>query len=535
MSAKSRALSIPEILDLVFNHFSSAHEKLLIPRPLKITTGNEDDSDSSEDEFMRLRRHGRPDSRDKSTKESRATLLAVALSCRHFAPFALRILWRTMDSLDPLISLLPLVRAAGGLLHLAPDVPQETWTKFEMRQQQIHALVFSNARSMVSMRYSLVFTTLSTMRRFIFPSLHTLIICNLDDTFNIATCSTMLTSPRLRHLCVDSVSNRPSFASFCNLFHHVSENQLHSLIINADVDPTPLNLITSPTLRVLQVGLKLNLPALRTWANLSLLRELHLHLIGDVAEDALPFQSLESLHITGSMQSITAFLVSCECNLQAIFIKLPPKWHLTDGSGPAPRLLFGIIGEKWKTSLRHAELDCASNYPVPSRVTDCWDGFSETIKPLQAIPLLTFRILNSPYRFSSTLSLVSILSRFPHAHTLELLWSKTGKGLTFGELRTIAEVCPNLRHLGISVNLDANTPKLPALNHGLKTLLVLSSDITGEVGDVALNLDRLFPYLTTIQIYQTPLQLAKLGGRRTSGRWKEVERMLEFFRQARDR
>ncbi|TFK73109.1 hypothetical protein BDN72DRAFT_246924 [Pluteus cervinus] len=394
MSARSRALNIPEILDLIFDHFSITDEELLRPRPFKYpsSTGIDPNSDN-EIELV-----GADGKDDRLFRESRSTLLAVALSCRRFKPPALRLLWRTMDSLDPLISLLPLIvpAARGRRSYLAAQITPETWTRFQTYQNWIHALVFSrqNTRPMVSTRNGLVFTTLSTMKRFLFPSLQILVIRALNYFTCLSTCSVIFTSPNLKYLVVGSVSSQPTFASFCALLHHTSQQPFHTVLINSNVHSTELNLITSPALRVLQVGLGQDASAL---ASLPHLRELSLRLAGGVAVEALSLPSLKSLHLSGSMDSIIGFLTRCECHLETISIKLPNDWHPPNSPGLAPNLIFTTIIAKWEASIRHIELDCASTKRPPG-TSEVWDGFLDMIRPLRTIPLLTFRILNSPFR-----------------------------------------------------------------------------------------------------------------------------------------
>ncbi|TFK64674.1 hypothetical protein BDN72DRAFT_846378 [Pluteus cervinus] len=552
MSAQARALRIPEILDLIFGYFAIEDEGLLIPKSFNCdsesVTDSSDSSDSGSDSGDSDSGSGSGDEESHSSSSSSSgsdtsdglshkrthifpkgggsTLFSAALTCRQFTPSALRVLWKTMDSLDPLVSVLPLVADRGKQHLLAPQITPEAWANYDAYRNRIHVLILSK-KSIESMtsepRNRAVYATLFAMNRFRLPCLRILVIPRMNDSNWLTTCSPFLTSPRLQHIRIDLVASSHTFASFCSLLHHAADQPLHSLLINTNVYTTDLGLLITPALRLLQVGLGRKLSASKTLANLPLLRELHLRLAGDVEDKPLLLPSLKVLHLSGDINCIGGFLTSCQCNLDGVFIKLPDSWHPPDNPGPAPKMLISVISQKWQASIKHIELDCES-FRKPQK--DVWDDFFEMIRPLQDIPLLTFRILNSPFRFKTKDPILSIPAYFPHAQTVDLLWSRPASGLTFPRLRLLAEACPHLLHLGVTILPEAKQNKLPVLNHGLKTLNVLNSNAPAAAADIASTLDRIFPSLSKIKTSSVGLKHTK---------WKEVERMLELFQRARDR
>ncbi|TFK73108.1 hypothetical protein BDN72DRAFT_246908 [Pluteus cervinus] len=548
MSAQSRALSIPEILDLIFGNLAIEDDGLLAPKTFGGETGSDTDaldwwdsgSDSeSSDSDLDLGLSEDSDSDSMSSLSSlgsgilpfrthipgmgkRSALFSAALTCRRFTPSALRVLWRTMDSLDPLISVLPVDITRSRKRLLAAEIPPEAWAKFEAYGNRIHVLTLSKkgVKSMTcKSRNRSVYVALFAMNRLQLPSLRALIITRLNNSACLTICSSLLASPRLDRIRIDSVASRDVFASFCTILHHTAQQPLHSFLVNSVVRAADLESIISPTLHVLQVGIGRKGSDLQKLANLPLLRELYLRLAGDMDDISVSLPSLKVLRLSGKLNSISGFLSSCRCDAERVSIKLPDDWHLVATPGPEPGILFAIISKRWKNNIKHIELDCSS-YKKP--LADVWDNFLETITPLQDIPLLTLRILNSPFRLDSKDIILSVPQYFPHIQTLELPWSKTPKGLTFRQLRSLAEGCPHLQYLGVTVTLQANLSKLPVLNHGLKALNVLNSTTTVPALDTASNLHRIFPLLTRIETTSFALKHEK---------WKDVERMLELLHE----
>ncbi|TFK64651.1 hypothetical protein BDN72DRAFT_846363 [Pluteus cervinus] len=534
MTAQSRALGIPEILELILNHVpinEGPKHVVNSPRPpmLDSPTGSRFGFSPPihPGPTARPRVHRRPQLLRPSRTRGKGILLAVALSCRCFTLPALRVLWRTMYSIDPLISLLPIVNLDGQRT-LAPQISPEKWARFDLYRHLIRVLSVNHlATEPVSGLWSLdpVWTTIIAIKPLPLPHLHTLIITEFNHAMTPNVFAPFLASPLLQTIQVGKISNRGTFLSFCSLFHHVAPSPLHALLVGQEgVSPATLKLVTSPALRTLQTHLA-EASTFQALDNLPLLQHLQLHLSGDMVEvclQTLSLPSLRLLHISGDIASITGFLSTCECDLERISIKLPSRWHLRDSPGGTPGFLLGLVSTKWAHSLRHLDLWCNA---TPTATNDLWDNlnFMDMIKSLSSVPLLTLRILDSPFKLGSDTSIVTVASYFPHIQALSLPCSKQGAELTFDELSKIGASCPSLRHLGASVALQGSVLP-PIVEHGLKTLDVLNSLVMGTLEDTALGLDRIFPSLSNIRCSIPEEDVC----------WTGVERFLKLIRRVRE-
>ncbi|TFK64673.1 hypothetical protein BDN72DRAFT_901393 [Pluteus cervinus] len=563
MTAQLRALGIPEILELILNHIPINDEPKRInpvsfgPLPLQTApaprvfqfrlgystsvladppqvvphgigsgfssqagTGSLRNSNfASFGEGSSVTFGFRTDRPQPSNPTSKGTLLAVALSCRLLSPSAIRILWRSMSSLQPLISILPLIVRDGQRV-LAPQISSETWARFDTYRYLIRVLTFED--STVSGRWvsDPLWATILAIKPVPLPQLHTLIIPTFHNDMSLNSLTPYLASPLLQNLEVKHIANRGAFVSFCSLFHYAASNSLHSLKIHDFVTPGDVDLIISPALRTMQSDL---IQASDSLKSLPSLQHLHLHLSGEVGHQPLPLTSLRSLNLSGTNDAIVGFLSSCECSLEMISISLYRHFYSEDGPGDMPKILFSIMREKWAHSLRHIELSSMSGqHPTNAE----WDNFMETVEPILDLPLISLRFLNFPFKLGSNTSIVSIASHFPLIQSLVLPRRNPGIGLD--ELFELAVSCPSLEHLGSSVSIFECSSQLQSssvLTHGLKTLDVLDSfSYIFNPEDTALGLDRIFPSLNKIE--------DSLG---SNLKWKEVEKLLKLFRRARER
>ncbi|TFK64672.1 hypothetical protein BDN72DRAFT_963062 [Pluteus cervinus] len=528
MTAQSRALGISEILDLIFGYVPHEPQFAISPpRPQGEYSVHRDDG------FVR--RHyveppltstfalfeDPPVSVVLPTNAGRSTLLAAALSCRRFTSSALAILWRTMDSLGPLLSLLPIVDHCGQHI-LASNIAPETWARFDLYRNLVRVLTLSRgSQHIIGGKWYLdaVWTIVIVLKPVPLPCLHTLIIPVFDNTVPLKSFSPFLTSPHLQHLQVGKVADRGPFIAFCSLIQHVGQRRLQSIAIGSDLLVKNLNLIITPELRSLRVRLVIKTTPSHMLSNLPSLRHLHLWIAGEVDSGRVLLPSLESLHLSGTRESVSGFLSSCVCDLQALFITLPPDWNLPDRPGDTPKLLLQIVANKWPYSLRHFEIDCTT-HRRPSN--DLWGNFMETIQPIMDLPLLTLRFLNSLFKLGSDVPIITLASHF---RQIQSIFLPPSEGLTFSELYKLAVDSPQLQHLGVSVNLQGDQPQ-PSINHGLKTLHVLKSRLVGPPENIALGLDRIFPTLTKIE---------SLLSESKGDKWHEVERFLGLYHRARDR
>ncbi|TFK64652.1 hypothetical protein BDN72DRAFT_963045 [Pluteus cervinus] len=527
MTAQSRALDISEILDLIFGYIP--HEpQFATPPPRPQAEYYVDGGDG----FVQLHYieptltssfaifEDPPVSVVLPTQTGRSTLLAAALSCRRFTSSALAILWRTMDSLDPLVSLLPIVPYMGQHI-LAPKISPETWARLDLYRNLIRVLTLSRgSQRIIGGKWYLdgAWTTLLVMKPVPLPHLRALIIPVFDNTISLKSFSPFLTSPLLQRLEVGEVLDLGLFRAFCSLTHHAVQKPFQSIAVESDLLPEDLDMIISPALHSLRARLVVRTVSSHILSSLTSLRHLRLCIRGKVNPQPVMLPALESLHLSGPLESTSGFLTSCTCDLQVLFITLPPHWNLPDRPGDTPKALLRIVANKWPHSLRHLEIDCTTDRYQKNGL---WDNFLITIQPIMDLPLLTLRFLNSRFKLGLNVHIVSLASHFRHIQSLVLPRSE---GLTFTELYNLAVGSPQLQHLGVSVNLRKDQPQPSILNHSLKTLHVLDSGLLGPPESIALGLDRIFPSLTKIE--------SLLG---ISDKWHLVEKFLGLYHHARER
>ncbi|KAI1785282.1 hypothetical protein LXA43DRAFT_1038870 [Ganoderma leucocontextum] len=80
---------------------------------------------------------------DREQREVRKTLTAAALSCRALTEHALVVLWRRLDSVQPLLSLLSEPKRQSSKPHLTTlqaDITEQSWRRFQMHARRVRAL-----------------------------------------------------------------------------------------------------------------------------------------------------------------------------------------------------------------------------------------------------------------------------------------------------------------------------------------------------------------------------------------------------------
>ncbi|KAJ6474427.1 hypothetical protein C8R47DRAFT_1221146 [Mycena vitilis] len=74
-------------------------------------------------------------------KAERRSLLSIASTCKAMAPSAIRLLWRRLDNLMPLLQLLPAFRARNGTSGLFGPVELSQWESFDRHAVHVQEIV----------------------------------------------------------------------------------------------------------------------------------------------------------------------------------------------------------------------------------------------------------------------------------------------------------------------------------------------------------------------------------------------------------
>ncbi|TFK64676.1 hypothetical protein BDN72DRAFT_963066, partial [Pluteus cervinus] len=145
-----------------------------------------------------------------------SSLLAAATCCRHFREPALDALWRTMDSFEPIYSMLPIVNHVG--LPQMRDCTPDLWDRIGVYAARIRIFIICN-RPLHQKKgipiHTSVFSALIAYRHFLLPRLSVLLIPGRCPPGFLHT-SLYFASPVLERIetGADTIVNTPEFESF---------------------------------------------------------------------------------------------------------------------------------------------------------------------------------------------------------------------------------------------------------------------------------------------------------------------------------
>ncbi|TFK64667.1 hypothetical protein BDN72DRAFT_846374 [Pluteus cervinus] len=526
-TAQESALGIPEIISRIFDHLSVPISTLhdlqhLNEPPMRPTAAVQYQSQhcpyghlthfqlpqNNNDEDL-------PKARLDDVRLCRSTLLAAATSCQSFSGPALDALWHQMDTLAPLVSLLPLADLNGVAYLQMQNVTSTAMETFVNCARRIRVFVYkSNSlfQGKDSTIHASVYATLLASRSILLPNLKTLLIPVFDQeplTYDgIYLASPSLTCLEIGQLQVSTYALETFMMMIGSRSEHlrrVSTGQ------NVVVSPAVWRNILVTNLRSIELFEPVP-EVLELVSSLPILQALTIT-NPPKSTTTLTFPSLKRLSLNGTLSSVMYFLEPFHAPLDFISITL----QAGSTSPPLSELEFIIktISNRWKQSLAHLTLDFGNN-DVQGL------DFSHEFQPFFSLPLRTFRILRFPKTLDSPDVLVEIASKFRDIESLHIPPHTQGKEPTIQDLRTVARLCPSLRALSTSVNIEPARNSPSFTHHELDELHVYASPINNPK-KVATQLDRTFPYLTKITT-SSPDHFRK---------WNEVGRLLELCHEGR--
>ncbi|KAJ7159522.1 hypothetical protein C8R46DRAFT_1286734 [Mycena filopes] len=322
-------------------------------------------------------------------QETRQSLLWIAQTCKDFTPSAVKILWRRLDNILPLLRLLPAFAMRGGTYHLTRAMQPNEWERFERHAALVKEIIYApdiTSPSIASSAYvGLALHNsriLPNMKRFTWerntlgmspPDLRELLLyvqsplqrIDIKDPFH----------PDMGNTIISSLPLAPP---------HISRLALEGQAPSALFDITPLKHLTHLDLR----SMTLDDTVLRQLRSLPLLRSFTadstcVNAAMDIAarnhdnqaSRRYIFRSLTHLHLMGDISSPDLAVPSFLRNVGAKELQsltLQPDLSVDDSMVDVPvgeQHIFPTIAESWSKTLCHLNLWWHGSCPLKSICT----------------------------------------------------------------------------------------------------------------------------------------------------------------------
>ncbi|TFK64985.1 hypothetical protein BDN72DRAFT_962840 [Pluteus cervinus] len=449
----------------------------------------------------------------------RSSLLAAATCCRRFKEPALDALWRTMDSFEPILNMLPIVNQDDFDLLQIQDCTRTLWEKVETYTARIRIFLYQRSlylrlKDGMATHVS-VFNAIVAHQQFLLPGLRVLLIPSCPPEF--LQSALYFVSPVLKHIEAgtnESTVFKPHELEMFVLTVSCRTDRLrHLSLFSTTVSLSPSALKALPLHTVtLNNPPKDTLLALSSLPNLKELTVLYAHR-SRLDNNALGgFLALDSLSLLADAGAISQYLMACNGGLTRV------RFNVIEGDGGQIKDLVDLMAKRLSQSLRRLVV-------VLSKRVSLNGNFKlvDLFGPLFKIPLAYVHI---GHHGSGTLttSLLDIASKLPAVRHLSLPSSAPGDAPTLSDLYGLTQTHPNISYLGTSLDVQDVLPLfLVHTQHELDTLKVHNSPLLStNVRPVALQLDRLFPYLRILQ-----------SDGPDSSKWKEVSDFLDICHLAR--
>ncbi|KAJ7195834.1 hypothetical protein GGX14DRAFT_474439 [Mycena pura] len=404
---------------------------------------------------------------------ARRTLYSAALTSKVFSGCAVRILWRRLSHLLPLLRLLPTFRLEGGVYIVPGLVTEEEWAVVRRYAAYVRDIEFEPYPGGVSLHPS-VYVLLAMRGRPLFPNLRRLALLTTDYVAEMLLCL----SAGVKSLTLESVSGVWAQTFFDRL---VSDGAHLSYLSFWNCDrsnPPLLNSITFQTLKVLELyGMGAGFTAAHL-TEVASLPELQSFATDMAAWDNVEFTSFarQSLFQTLTELKIIAIPARLHRNISdllsavgardmqslSIGAVMGGRWEATTHSAAVFSAIMRCIGAPWATTLRHLNV-----LHIPGSHDDL--APLGQVTGLQSVSLT--HVLHEPLSDARALSVIRALTNL---RTLEIDGPGAEADVTF--LRCLAEHCPALRTLRVAYTaapppaLDAAAAAAPAPYHLLEEL-----------------------------------------------------------------
>ncbi|KAF8643330.1 hypothetical protein AX16_009059 [Volvariella volvacea WC 439] len=476
-------------------------------------------------------------------------LFNIALTCRQFKEPALSALWHSLDSLDPLLCLLPQIEKQGNT-RLFNGARPKLWTRFDYYARRVREFRCRPLADEAPPRISpFAQVCISKARGFLLRNLHSLFfdLRSAQSLHILESLLPALLEPTIQKIVIWNADVNPfDIHQLLSVIRFTCEN-VQFISIHGHASNFTLNTISSfPNLQQCiylpqpsssTAVSVFPLPFLNQLSQLPRLQELNMDLIKHSQfhtsnELNFDFTSLKRLSLYGNSHSVTCIIKKIQSvDISDLNIRLDPNTqttrHIPEGvSWDQINSLMLHISGRWSHSI--------SSLKFHLRCSQI-KGFSYleglvTLLSRAGQRIRSFQLLDDYNKFppiSHTQVWDILKSNMPKLSVLNLPCSTI---LTLAQIHELLPHLPCLESLGIAITLDGIPPlnALAPLRHNLKTLSVgQSHNFPQDQRQTHLafyHLYRMAPKLSEVRYPQSDISTG------TSGQWAQLQGMLILFR-----
>ncbi|KAF8652644.1 hypothetical protein AX16_004276 [Volvariella volvacea WC 439] len=498
----------------------------------------------------------------RKLQENQKTLYSLALTERQFTEPALDILWRNMDSLIPLLKLLPFIRLeqkeSSVELSLKPTPAYNAkadWLRFSYYAPRIRTIrIHSNSNKGYQIeKEAQLYATLCALlqHKCFLPKVQTLILEQLPSSKSSANeiltqlphllLSSSLIAIEVETSILQSINHSGSFITILN-FKAPYLRQFCLTQCNGDskpfsFDPVPI-LPQMHHIQFVGTGINIDTPFLQATGRRADLKILSLNTCANVVtmptftkgvdyenwklfpgETGKPlYHALESLELGGPLDLIHNFIgyvSSAHIRTVAFTIYLPDDANFSSlmqtratSRGEFVDFITDVI-QRWGSTLQSFKITFSGG----TGYTDVQDvNVGELLfKPFVGnTNLRALHFVNFPGKLHGVAEYTHLNDTAPNLRSLYL--PPQEKGLGIAEFRHLLSSCPHLKDLAISLDFasDSDSPPPPTnndssfglyngvLEHSLEKLSVLAQ-CPSDTFEAARQLDDIFPNLVELK------------------------------------
>ncbi|KAG6905335.1 hypothetical protein DXG01_003391 [Tephrocybe rancida] len=454
---------------------------------------------------------------------SKQQLYRAALTCKAFRDPALDALWKYMDTITPLLQMLPAVEIINNTYTLCEEIQDADLQRFTSYSKKIRVFALQNHLPSIS--------PFALSRMTLLPSLKKLICVSLNFLMMPATpflLSPTLETVELRDISVNHTNVRP----FMYAMQQIVPDLKYFVIRGPSSPQTWEHLLQFRHLCSLELSGIVDLPLFRQLSALPELRGLVIDMQSSppllarpqsAANMMIAFSQLRTLSITGNLFTIASYLEHMHGGqITNVLIKSQSEQSPSQSRSPQQdqwSLCTHVIATQWAQTLRSLSLKTSNPDRVQLQTTpDFYVSMSK----------LCLESLYIDGRFS-TPQCTELAPLIQTVQDLRIYFVDCPEKKSFRVLHTFSTCCPHLTKLELRLSSYTTPPRSYGFmsSHGLKVLVIGSDDTPHlpnlhHVLKVSRLLHNLFPYLEAIQTKE---------GSGSAGFWEHVYEMIKAFQE----
>ncbi|PPQ79012.1 hypothetical protein CVT25_002321 [Psilocybe cyanescens] len=472
----------------------------------------------------------------EDARSGRRKLRSLAVMCKAFLEPALDQLWRSLESLFPLLNILPAFQESDGTYVLRGAVSPEEWARFDWYARRVRKFTYTRDPPQLDIAMHTYFRLAQLHSAPILPSLRHLHcpVTNQGDFLISGIC--LFLTPSLQSLefeVITSVEDKLCGTVFHTLIADGAQMQkiiLRGKGLSRDTISMAIQFQHLRELEVEGMGDALDMDILERIGALPSLVDLAI----DFTDANIPpldkdigMKDLKSFMITASVPFIRAFLPRIASQDLETFVAVSPS-----NPGVNKKDFIEEVVSRWKDTLVRVAL-----VHKPAALDEVVEELNTSVfSPLLPLRKLTYLRLEGYSMEITDADIGNFARAWPEMTTLLLPFINAGRPRpTVESLRTLSQLAPKLRYLRIplqtsNLRFNPNHHQAPAVEpepgHNLHTLTVASSDEPWELREVlhlARYIDHFFPNL----VFLLPFCGAD------AERWMQVHDIIQMYQTVR--